>query len=247
MSYSMGEIICKSRQNKKMTQEELASRLGVLPQTVSRWEREKGFPDISLIEGICNILDISANLLFGMEGGKFVENNSFSMEREISQEMFAESLVLEFGRGLVPCIVEGLKTNAINEKRKQLVKETGILLPVIRVKDNMKLAEKQVRILSYDEIFWEEELETIEEDAYKKIVAKLGEVCRNHYEKIINKQLVKIMVDSLKEQYPGVVEGLVPEKISYLQVEEKLKEVLQEKGNIRDLIHILEDMERELQ
>lgn len=246
MSYTMGEMICRSRQNKKMTQEELASRLGIMPQTVSRWEREKGFPDISLIEGICNILDISANTLFGMESGKIVENNSFSMEREIGREMFAEPLVLEFGRGLVACVAEGLKTNAMNKQRKQLVSKTGILLPVVRIKDNGKLTANQVRILSYDEILWEEELEKIEENTYKKIVAKLGEACQNNYEKIINKQLVKILIDNLKERYSGVVEGLVPEKISYLQVEEKLKEVLREKGNIRDLIHILEDMEREL-
>ena len=35
----IGDIISKMRQNKNMTQEEFASRLGVTPQAVSRWER----------------------------------------------------------------------------------------------------------------------------------------------------------------------------------------------------------------
>jgi transcriptional regulator with XRE-family HTH domain len=36
---SIGERIAIERQNKKMTQEEFASRLGVTPQAVSKWER----------------------------------------------------------------------------------------------------------------------------------------------------------------------------------------------------------------
>lgn len=39
MGCDLGEIICQYRQNKKMTQEEFASRLGVTPQAVSKWER----------------------------------------------------------------------------------------------------------------------------------------------------------------------------------------------------------------
>lgn len=49
-----------------------------------------------------------------------------------------------------------------------------------------------------------------------------------------------------KEIYPGVVDGLVPEKMSYLKVQRKLQEVLKTKGNICDLIHILEEMEQEI-
>ena len=68
-------------------------------------------------------------------------------------------------------------------------------------------------------------------------------VCRENYGTIMNKQCVKTLIDCLKEDYPGVVDGLVPEKISYLQVKKKLQEVLKETGNIRDLIHILEELE----
>ena len=39
MKENIGELICQYRQNRKMTQEEFASRLGVTPQAVSKWER----------------------------------------------------------------------------------------------------------------------------------------------------------------------------------------------------------------
>ncbi len=39
MVSGIGERICQYRQLRKMTQEEFASRLGVTPQAVSKWER----------------------------------------------------------------------------------------------------------------------------------------------------------------------------------------------------------------
>lgn len=52
MGHEIGAVISQSRQNRGMTQEEFASRLGVTPQAASKWERGVGMPDISLIEGI---------------------------------------------------------------------------------------------------------------------------------------------------------------------------------------------------
>ncbi len=39
MQRQIGETISRFRQNQNMTQEEFASRLGVTPQAVSKWER----------------------------------------------------------------------------------------------------------------------------------------------------------------------------------------------------------------
>ena len=239
----IGDTISKMRQNKNMTQEEFASRLGVTPQAVSRWERGNSLPDLSLIKGICDILAISANTLFGIENGnKVVENNDSGMEREIRSNLFAETLLLEFGSGLIPAVTEGLKTDYLNQCRKELVKETGILIPVLRLRDNVALEDDEVRILSYDKVLWTGNLHS-KENAYQTMIQKVKEVCRENYGQIINKQCVKILIDCLKEDYPGVVEGLVPEKISYLQVQRRLQEELKDTGNIRNIIKILEELE----
>lgn len=244
MKTNIGDIISQTRQNKKMTQEEFASRLGVTPQAVSRWERGTGLPDISLVEGICNVLGINANSLLGIgECEKVVENRDSAMEREIKNNMFAEPLVLEFGSDLIPCIAKGLETNYVNQCRLALVKETGMLLPLLRLRDNVTLKANEVRITSYDKVLYEAILPAIDENTYQNIINQVLDICKEHYASILNKQIVKQMVDNLKEQYPGIVEGVVPEKVSYLQLQKKLQEVIREKGNIRDMIHILEVLE----
>lgn len=239
----IGDMISKTRQNRNMTQEEFASRLGVTPQAVSRWERGNSLPDVSLVKGICEVLSVSANVLLGIErDNKVIENNDVSMEREIRSNLFAEPLVLEFGSGLISAVAEGLKTDYLNQCRKELVKETGILIPVLRLRDNVSLSDDEVKILSYDKVLWVGKLH-LEENTYQTMIQKVRDVCRENYGQIINKQCVKILIDCLKEDYPGVADGLVPEKISYLQVQRRLQEELKNTGNIRNLIQILEELE----
>lgn len=239
----IGDTISKMRQNKNMTQEEFASRLGVTPQAVSRWERGSSLPDLSLIKGICQVLSISANALLEIENdNKVIENNDASMEKEIRSNLFAEPLMLEFGSALIPCVSAGLETDYLNQCRKELVKETGILIPVLRLRDSIALEEDEVQILSYDKVLWAGKVHS-GENAYQTMIRQVKTVCKENYGTIMNKQCVKLLIDCLKEDYPGVIDGLVPEKISYLQVKKKLQEALKNTGNIRDLIHILEELE----
>lgn len=239
----IGDTISKMRQNKNMTQEEFASRLGVTPQAVSRWERGSSLPDLSLIKGICQVLSISANALLEIENdNKVIENNDASMEKEIRSNLFAEPLMLEFGSALIPCVSAGLETDYLNQCRKELVKETGILIPVLRLRDSIALEEDEVQILSYDKVLWTGKVHS-GENAYQTMIRQVKTVCKENYGTIMNKQCVKLLIDCLKEDYPGVIDGLVPEKISYLQVKKKLQEALKNTGNIRDLIHILEELE----
>ena len=60
---TMGSRIAARRKEKGMTQEELAARLGVSAQAVSKWENDLSCPDISLLPGLCRILGITSDEL----------------------------------------------------------------------------------------------------------------------------------------------------------------------------------------
>ena len=246
MQNNIGETICQYRQIRKMTQEEFASRIGVTAQAVSKWERGNGLPDISLLAGICKVLSISANMLIGIDE-KVVENGDTTAEREIKNNMIAEPLVLEFGVGLISFIMAGLKTDYVNKKRISLVKETGKLMPVLRVKDNTEMNENEYRVISFDKVVFTSVISKKEENPYKKIIDDVAETCDKFYAMILNKNLVKVMIDNVSELYPGVADDIIPSKISYLQVKQELTRLVEEGKPIRNFVGILEDMEKNLE
>ena len=208
-------------------------------------------PDLSLIKGICSILHVSADTLLGIDSNPVTENNNLQMEWEIRHNLFAEPVVLEFGEALIPCVSEGVKTDYLNQKRNALAKEYGILMPVVRLRDNLALDKSSYRLLSYDQVLLEDRMELCADESdltryYREMLDCMAEECRKNYSRILNKQLAKTMAESLEERYPGTVNGLVPEKISYLKLADHLRCMLIQGKSIRDLIHILEEMEREL-
>ena len=243
---SIGDRISIKRQNKQMTQEEFASRLGVTPQAVSKWERGQGLPDVTLLEGICTVLSIDANTLLGLDVPKnVVENNDLSMQLEIQKNMIAEPLLVEFGIGLVQAFVDGLKTNFVNEQRKKLVAETGILMPILRIKDNVDLQDNEYQIKAYDKVLMRETINTVENNVFQDLIVIVAKECEKNYSDILNKQLVKSMMDNLKSMHPGEIEDIIPEKIDYLVLLDIMKEIVGRNGNIRNQIKIVETVERE--
>jgi transcriptional regulator with XRE-family HTH domain len=61
--YVTGAVIKELREKNKMTQLELAEKLGVSDKCVSKWENAKGFPDITLLEPIAEAFSISVTEL----------------------------------------------------------------------------------------------------------------------------------------------------------------------------------------
>ena len=61
--YVTGAVIKELREKNKMTQSELAEKLGVSDKSVSKWETAKGFPDITLLEPIAEAFRISVTEL----------------------------------------------------------------------------------------------------------------------------------------------------------------------------------------
>ena len=64
-STEFGDRLAGLRRSTGMTQDALASRLGVSAQAVSKWERAVCFPDISLLPALADTFGISIDLLFG--------------------------------------------------------------------------------------------------------------------------------------------------------------------------------------
>lgn len=67
----IGKFISELRKNKKITQEELAEKLGVNNRTISRWENGNNMPDVSLYKPLCDELNITINEL--LSGKKLSE------------------------------------------------------------------------------------------------------------------------------------------------------------------------------
>ena len=73
--YVTGTVIKQLREKNKMTQLQLAEKLGVSDKTVSKWETAKGYPDITLLEPIAEAFKISVTELIS---GNTIHNENIS-------------------------------------------------------------------------------------------------------------------------------------------------------------------------
>ena len=74
-NYITGSTVKRLREEKGITQLQLAEMLGVTAKAVSKWETAKGLPDISLIEPLSSALGVSVMELMS---GKTVMNKNIS-------------------------------------------------------------------------------------------------------------------------------------------------------------------------
>ena len=65
MEICMKDTLRTLRQKKNVTQETLAGHLGITPQSVGKWERGEGFPDITLLPKIAFYFDVTIDELLG--------------------------------------------------------------------------------------------------------------------------------------------------------------------------------------
>jgi transcriptional regulator with XRE-family HTH domain len=81
----LGEKLLDLRKSKGLSQEEVADKLGVTRQTVSKWETDQSTPDFDKIAPLCELYEISADeLLTGVITEKKEEvtiNNTDSRKR----------------------------------------------------------------------------------------------------------------------------------------------------------------------
>ena len=70
MRTTLGKKIAELRREKGITQEEMAERLGVSPQAVSKWENDTCCPDIMLLPKIAEMVGITVDELLSNEPKK---------------------------------------------------------------------------------------------------------------------------------------------------------------------------------
>lgn len=63
METTLGKRIAMLRRQKGLKQDDLAERLGVSPQAVSKWENDQTCPDISLLPKLAQLLGVSVDEL----------------------------------------------------------------------------------------------------------------------------------------------------------------------------------------
>ena len=79
----IGKFILECRKSKKLTQFELAEKLGVTDKSISNWENGRNMPDLSLFKPLCDELDITINELISGE----------KIEKDVYQERFEENII----------------------------------------------------------------------------------------------------------------------------------------------------------
>jgi len=201
-----------------------------------------------------------------------------------------DRLELEVGYGLIPLVDEeqnGDLLNRIRSIRRQFVAELGIVVPPLRVRDNLQLKPGEYRIrIKGDEIakgemmpgyvmalnpgevkktiegiptkepvfqlpaLWVQEKRKDEAqfsgytvvDISTVIATNLTEVIRTHADELLSRQDVQKLLERLAQNYPKVVEELVPNILPLGLIQKVLQNLLKERVSIRDLLTIMETM-----
>jgi len=211
-------------------------------------------------------------------------------KESIEELLRIDPLEIEIGYGLIPLVDTsqgGDVLERITLTRRQLALELGIVVPPIRVRDNIQLEPNNYRIkirgmevakgelmlkqyLAMDTgmvekplkgiktkdpafglpAIWikEEEREGAEKAGYVVVnassvfITHLTEVIRSHAYELLGRQEVKNLLDNIQQDYPAVVEELIPNLLSLGEVQKVLQNLLKERVSIRDLLTILETL-----
>lgn len=241
---SLGSKISEYRQNKGMTQEELAGRVGVTPQALSKWERGQSLPDLSLLTDLCHIMGCSADYLLGIETAPITENDDGKSQNEIWMNLrnCLEPLELTFGKNLVSVFMDKSYVEQIIQVRKNLSAE-GILMPLVRVQDDMNLKVDEFKILSYRRELYRGTSPRKSDSDCEYMMECLEKTVRENYAEILNRDIVKEMVQNLQKRYPVLISETVPKVFSYGFLTDVLKRFVAGGNSCLYLVKVIEIMD----
>lgn len=218
------------------------------------------------------------------------ENEEVRKPENVIGLLQVDPMELEIGYSLIPLVDTsqgGDLLDRIVMIRRQCALELGIVVPTIRIRDNIQLKPnvyviklKGIEIArgdllldhylamnpgtAYEEIVgietvepafglpasWiqETERERAELSGYTVVdpvsvlATHLTEVIKSHASEIIGRQEVQTLIESVKQNYPAVVEELIPSILSIGDVQKVLANLLRERISVRDMVTILETL-----
>jgi flagellar biosynthesis protein FlhA len=201
-----------------------------------------------------------------------------------------DPIEFEFGYALIPLADVNQGGDLLDRVimiRRQFAMEMGLVVPVIRIRDNIQLRPNEYVIkikgneVARGELLLDHYLamspgvdddsivgiptsepafglpalwiaDTMREQAEfagytvvdppSVVATHLTEVLRRHANELLGRQETKQLIDSLRENYPALVDELIPSQMSVGEVQKVLVNLLREKISIRDLVTILETL-----
>jgi flagellar biosynthesis protein FlhA len=211
-------------------------------------------------------------------------------EDRVEDYLLLDTLELEIGYSLISMVEEqqgGDLLDRITSLRKQLATELGIIIPSVRVRDNVQLDANHYTIKmrgiqqGEGELLPDYHLALIPSDfdaniqgietkdptfgmdaiwvsgknksqaekfglsvieAGAVITTHLMEVLKKNAHKLIDRQMVKRLIDNIEEQSPALIEELVPDGMQLGEIQKVLKRLLRERIPINNLVTILETL-----
>ncbi|MCL4230618.1 MAG: flagellar biosynthesis protein FlhA [Dehalococcoidia bacterium] len=208
--------------------------------------------------------------------------------QQVIQMMSIDPLEVEVGYGLIPIVDEasgGGLLRRITMIRRQLALDLGLVLPTVRVRDNLQHAPNTYVVklrgveiargtlmpghyLAMDPGTAEGEVPGIEThepafglparwiapahreraellgftvvDAESVLATHLTELVKRFAPDLLSRQDTQNLLENLRQEYPALVDDLVPGTLTIGETQEVLQNLLAERVSIRDLVTICE-------
>lgn len=190
---------------------------------------------------------MSSDLLLGLEYKDFTENNDAETQDVILQNLGGclDPAAIIFGIDLVQVFTDSPYVELIAAERMQMSKE-GFLLPTVRIQDDLRLRPREFMVTIYDRVVYNEQVEVIDGTTLEHMIHTFGQEVRKKYGMLLSRDIVKKLTDNLKMSCPALIEGVVPEKISYFLLQEVLKIFLSRGNYPKYLPRVIESLESAL-
>lgn len=173
------------------------------------------------------------------------QSEAVKRSQRVEDYLTVDPMELELGIGLIRLADPkrgGDLLERIGRVRQTLAADMGVILPKVRVRDNMRLEQSQYRIKIADMAVARGSIEPGASDPAAAIVAHLSETVRQHADELLTRDAVKHLMDELRQTAPATVDELIPGLLKLGEVQQVLQLLLREAVPIRQLAPILETL-----